>query len=222
MGKNEREGKEKVITHNLIKQNLIVIIALLYLINSYDEEKHEYFFKFLSWWFILVPFIALLINPTLSNIIERSWTYSTSFIVYYFGFISIWRILREKNMKYSYSLLLTTSLITASGWLYEIPRYYRLLGIGGLIRTNNQSLFRYDIGIPATILCMMLLYKKDYKVTWVTLSAVILYFFYLVSYYEPYLRYFRHVIGVWFYKLIIIMLMWVIVRGLEDEKKIHN
>jgi len=206
-----------MITHNLVKQNLIITIVILYLINSYYEEKYEWVFRYLSFYMTTIPFIALLISPTLSNIIERSWTYSTSFTVYYLGFIIIFCILRIKNMSYSYSLTLTTSLITASGWLYELPRYYRILGLEGLIRTNRDSIVRYDIGIIATILSILLLYKKNYKIKEYTLINIFLYIVYCICYYEPFLRVYRVSIGMYFYKIIMLMLLIGIVLGVKKD-----
>lgn len=202
-----------MMTHNMIKQNLALIITMLYLINSFNDNKYNKYFTILA---VLMAFmfpILIIIGVPLDVVILDSWRTITTYFIYYMGFMIIYTMLKVKGFDSTYSLTMAVNTITSCGYLYEIPRFYNLLGLNGLIRYNNGS---YDYGMMSTIIMVLLIIKVGYK-KWINLyPSIIGYIAYLISYYNPILYEVRLYYKMSLYRMIVLTLLIVLIDGVKE------
>ena len=201
-----------MMTHKMIKQSLALFITILYLVNSFSDNKYNKYFSNLALLFGLMFPILLIINIPLNFFILNSWSRTTTYFIYYCAFIIYYLLLKSKGFDSSYSLTMGINAITASGYLYEVPRFYNLVGLKGLIRYHRPY---YDYGMISTVILILLIIKVGYKKPSNLISSLVGYFSYLISYYNPILYDTRTFIGLSYYRMIVLTLLLVLIDGVK-------
>ena len=207
-----------MIVHNTIKQNLALFVTILYLINSFSNNKYNKYFTKLALLIGLIFPILLIIDIPFNFFILNGWRKTNTYIIYYFGFIVIYTMLKVKGFNSSYSLIMGINAITACGYLYEVPRYYHLLGLDGILRRNGSMFTYYDFGVMSTIIMILLLIKVGYRNPTNLISSIVGYSLYLISYYNPILYDLRLYFKLSFYRIIVLTLLIILIEGLKDNE----
>jgi len=169
-----------LLDHSLYKENIPFLILLVYLLNIKYKSLGSVFNGTIYAVAGFIPiFTALYVkgfNPF--TYLQYSWRTWTTPVQYALFILVTYLIAYRRTGDTPYSVTLGLHLASASGYLYEVPRYINLQGIGWVIRFNKYSPFIVTYSIIALFVIIALFYQKEYKTTHrtlYTLSAYLLY-----------------------------------------------
>ena len=177
-----------MIDHSIIRENLPLLIYALYRINNKGHLYDNLFYVFIFPLVALIPVHTILFanGYNLFNLLDNSWRgwitpiqYSTSILVLFY-------IIKKNTNNTSYATTLSYTIAAASGYLYEVPRYFRMQGVLGLLRHNQYSMFRYDYAIIALFVIFLLLREVKLRITRYTFLGLYTYLGFCFFYYCRY------------------------------------
>jgi len=133
----------EMIEHQVLKEAIPLFFILLFLFSKVFDMDLFYwgFFSALTLFIVISPLGGSKLN------ILNSWRLGISFFQYLaFCWLTV-TISFYRTQKINLAFTLGVILTSASGYLYEIPRYLRLAGWIGLFRWNKYSPLVFDIQI---------------------------------------------------------------------------
>ena len=172
------------ITHQFLKELVPALVFVLYLM-SRIRPKIDPVFR--AMFFIQVALIfswPVIVFLKVPSLLAGSWRLGISFFQYLsFAFI-ISLITYYRTNKMNYSVTLSIILTSASGYLYEVPRFLKIQGIVGLFRFNKYSPLVFDLQIFFVLLIPALLLFRGIRIDLKTSLAFYNYWAYSYVYYH--------------------------------------
>ena len=172
------------IAHQLLKELAPASVFLLYLASRFTRKIDPIFWAlFYGDVFLIFCFPALNFLK-ISTLITGSWRLGISFLQYLSFIFIIICVAYYRTNKISYSVTLSMLLSSASGYLYEVPRFLRIQGIVGLFRFNVYSPMVFDLQIFFVLLIPTLLLFRGIRIDLKTSLAFYNYWVYSYIYYH--------------------------------------
>jgi len=211
-----------MLNHILIKRTLFIITSSLYLIDNYHDNKYDRYFWLIFRLVSLALVIVLFILPMGINIIsyiDKSWWTIIPLVTYGIYFFITYLEGLEISGLHSYSLALSTNLITMNGYLYEVPRFIKYIGL-----SETFKMYRWDNTVYSIPIFFLLLMKFNFKLNTRLLFIILIYSIYVISYYNPILQSIKQYLdinlglgyGMSFYRIITLTLLLLIVKGVNE------
>lgn len=171
--------------HSLFKENIPLLILVLYLLR--DRLKTGNIFKgVVVCLYMFIPVFSLIYiilgNPF--NILSFSWNTWITPVQYCLLLIIGYELSLNRTNDIPFSVTLSFHLASASGYLYEAPRYLRLQGWGWVVRYNKYSVFVVTYSIISLAVIVWLLSEQFYRITKPVMLSLFGYSLYTVLYYH--------------------------------------
>lgn len=179
---------QKMIDHSLLRENIPLLIYALYRINNKRPLYDALFYVFIFPIVALIPIHTLLYANGFNvfTLLDHGWRGWITPIQYSMTILGLFYIINKRTNNVSYATTLSYTIATASGYIYEIPRYFKLQGLEGLLRHNKYSMFRYDYAIIAVFVVILLLREVKIRITRYTFLGFYTYLGFCFFYYCRY------------------------------------
>lgn len=172
------------IAHQLLKELIPASVFVLYLMSRFTR-KIDLIFWALFYGNVFVIFCFPALNfLKISNLITGTWTLGISFFQYLSFIFIISCIAYYRTNRINYSVTLSILLSSASGYLYEVPRYLNLQGVAGLFRFNKYSPLVFDLQVFIVFIIIGFLLFRGIRIDLKTSLAFYNYWAYCYVYYH--------------------------------------
>ena len=172
--------------HAFLKQTIPPLLLLLYLVNVKTKKTEPIFHALIIAIYLFIPLYltAYLSGFNILTLINNSWRTWATPTQYAIFMIAAYELTFRKTRDVSYSMVLSVHMASATGYLYEIPRYFYLQGLRGLIRFNKYSVFKVSYSIISLAIIVVLLSERTARLNKQTLLSLFVYGVFTVWYYS--------------------------------------
>lgn len=204
------------ILYYFIRDIMPLTLYVLYSTNKKIFPKNKYFILFVIPYllFTLYSIIMMLLGY---NAIELwgFWTIEAP-IEWGITLMILLIIIYNKYKDIPYSVTLSYLMVSAGGYIYEIPIYVKKGGWMNIIVIKDYYMLYLHSEIISIILIYLLLRNKRFEMNKIISSCLIIYsMYFIICLYTHWLTYLSYMIGNWVYRIPTILLLLSILTGLD-------
>ena len=175
-----------VIDHSLIKEWVPFLVGVLYMVNGRAKLTLRGVISLVFAFPVLYLVAHYFTGFTLSDVLTYTWRNLITPIQYAVFTSLNYFTAYHRSHDHAYSVTVAVHLASASGYLYEVPRFLFLQGVPGLLRFNKYSPFLVDYAILSIPIIYTLYQHNGYKVNSVVVAGLATYFLYCGIFYLEY------------------------------------
>lgn len=175
-----------LLDHSLYKENIPLMILCLYLIHTRKKPVESVFQGIIIGLYLFIPiYTALyLYGFNIFTMLEHSWRTWTTPVQYCSFMILAYELTYNKTRDTPFSVTLSFHMASATGYLYEFPRYLSLQGWGWIIRFNKFSVFRLTYSIISLAIIVVLLSERTARLNKHVMLSLFAYCVFTAWYYN--------------------------------------